>query len=53
MCCSCKCSWKLYCIVIFTLRNQTLPTVQMGIIDLPQKNKVKFLGMHLKAHKKN
>jgi hypothetical protein len=24
--------------ITFTLRNQTCPTVQMGIVDLPQKN---------------
>jgi hypothetical protein len=30
-----------------TLRNQTSPTVQMGNVDLPQKNEVKYLGMHL------
>jgi hypothetical protein len=30
-----------------TLRNQTCPTVQMGSGDLPQKNEVKSLGMHL------
>jgi hypothetical protein len=31
----------------YTLRNQTCPTVQMGNVDLPQKNEVKCLGMHL------
>jgi aspartate carbamoyltransferase regulatory subunit len=33
--------------ITFTLRNQTCPTVQMGSVDLPQKNEVKYLGMHL------
>jgi hypothetical protein len=33
--------------ITFTLRNQTFPTVQMGNVDLPQKNEVKYLGMHL------
>jgi hypothetical protein len=31
----------------FTLCNQTCPTVQMGNTDLPKKNEVKYLGMHL------
>jgi hypothetical protein len=31
----------------FTLRNQTCPTVQMGNVDLTQKNEVKYQGMHL------
>jgi hypothetical protein len=30
-----------------SLRNQTYPTVQMSPVDLPQKNEVKYLGMHL------
>jgi hypothetical protein len=33
--------------ITFTLRNQTCPTVQMDSVDLPQKNEVKYLGMHL------
>jgi hypothetical protein len=33
--------------ITFTLRNHTCPTVQMGSVDLPQKNEVKYLGMHL------
>jgi hypothetical protein len=33
--------------ITFTLRNQTCLTVQMGNVDLPQKNEVKYLGMHL------
>jgi hypothetical protein len=33
--------------IIFTLRNQTCPTVQLDNVDLPQKNKVKYPGMHL------
>jgi hypothetical protein len=33
--------------ITFILRNQTCPTVQMGNVDLPQKNEVKYLGMHL------
>jgi hypothetical protein len=33
--------------ITFTLRNQTCPTVQMGNINLPQRNEVKYLGMHL------
>jgi hypothetical protein len=31
----------------FTLSKQTCPTIQMGSVDLPQKNEVKYLGMHL------
>jgi hypothetical protein len=31
----------------FTLRNQNYPTVQMGNVDLPQKNEGKCLGMQL------
>jgi hypothetical protein len=33
--------------ITFTLRNQTCPTVQMGSVDLPQKNEEKYLVMHL------
>jgi metal-sulfur cluster biosynthetic enzyme len=33
--------------ITFTLCNQTCPTVQMGNVDLLQKNEVKYLGMHL------
>jgi hypothetical protein len=33
--------------ITFTLRNQTCPTVQMGNVALPQKNEVKYLGVHL------
>jgi hypothetical protein len=33
--------------ITFTLGNQTRLTVQMGNIDLPWKNEVKSLGMHL------
>jgi hypothetical protein len=33
--------------ITLTLGNQTCPTVQMGNVDLPQKNKVEYLGMHL------
>jgi hypothetical protein len=33
--------------ITFTLRNQTCPTVQMGSVDLSQKNKMQCLGMHL------
>jgi hypothetical protein len=33
--------------ITFTLCNETCPTVQMGSVDLPQKNEVKHLGMHL------
>jgi hypothetical protein len=33
--------------ITFTLHNQTCPTVQMGNVDLPQKNEVKYLGKHL------
>jgi hypothetical protein len=29
-----------------TLRNQTCPTVQMGSVDLPQRNELKYLSMH-------
>jgi hypothetical protein len=31
----------------FILRNQTCRKVQMGNVDLPQKNEAKCLGMHL------
>jgi hypothetical protein len=30
--------------ITFTLRNQTCPTVQMGSVELPQKNEVKIPG---------
>jgi hypothetical protein len=33
--------------ITFTLRDQTCPTVQKGNVDLPQKNEVKYLAMHL------
>jgi hypothetical protein len=33
--------------ITFTLRKQTCPTVQMGSVHLPQKNEVKYMGMHL------
>jgi hypothetical protein len=33
--------------IAVTLRNQTCPTVQMGNVDPPQKNEVKYLVMHL------
>jgi hypothetical protein len=33
--------------ITFTLRNQTCPTLQVGNVDLPQKNEVTYLGMHL------
>jgi hypothetical protein len=33
--------------ITFTLRNQTCPTVEMGSVDLSQKNKLKYLGMNL------
>jgi hypothetical protein len=33
--------------IIFILCNQTCRTVQMGNVDLTQKNEVKYLGMHL------
>jgi hypothetical protein len=33
--------------ITFNLRNQTCPTVQLGSVDLPQKNEVKYLVMHL------
>jgi hypothetical protein len=41
--------------IAFTLRNQTCPAVQMGNVDLPQKNKMKYLSKHFdtdtgKAH---
>jgi hypothetical protein len=32
--------------ITFTRRNQTCPRMQMGNVDLPQKNKVKYLRMH-------
>jgi hypothetical protein len=31
----------------FTIRNQTWTTMQMGNVNLPQKNEVKHLGMHI------
>jgi hypothetical protein len=31
----------------FILRNQTCPTVKICNVELPQKNEVKYLGMHL------
>jgi hypothetical protein len=33
--------------ITFILRNQIVSTVQMGNVDLSQKNKMKYLGMHL------
>jgi hypothetical protein len=33
--------------ITLTLRYQTCPTVQVGNFDLPQKNEVKYLDMHL------
>jgi hypothetical protein len=33
--------------ISFTMRNQTCPIVQMGDVALPQKNDVKYLGVHL------
>jgi hypothetical protein len=33
--------------IIFTLHNQTCPTVQMGNVNLSQKNEMENLGMHL------
>jgi hypothetical protein len=33
--------------ITFTLRNQTCPIVQMGNVDLPQRNEVKYLSMRL------
>jgi hypothetical protein len=33
--------------ITFTLHNQTCPTVHMGNVVLPQKNEVKYMGMHL------
>jgi hypothetical protein len=32
--------------ITFILRNKTCPTVEMDNVDLPQKNDVKYLGMH-------
>jgi hypothetical protein len=42
-----KINQSKYTHITFTLRNQTCSTVQMGSVDLPQKNEVKYLGMHL------
>jgi hypothetical protein len=45
--------WKIkvnqskYTHITLFLRNQTCPTVQMGNVAIPQKNEVKYLGMHL------
>jgi hypothetical protein len=36
-----------------TLRNQTCPTMQMDNVHLPQKNEVKYLGMHLDRRQEN
>jgi hypothetical protein len=36
--------------ITVTLRNQTCQRVQMGNVDLPQKNEVKYLGMHLSRY---
>jgi hypothetical protein len=33
--------------ITFTLSNQTCPTTKMGNIDLPQKNEMIYLVMHL------
>jgi hypothetical protein len=33
--------------ITYTLCKQTCRTVQMGNVDLPQKNEVKYLDMHL------
>jgi hypothetical protein len=33
--------------ISFTLRNDICPTVQIGTVDLPQKNNVKYLNMLL------
>jgi hypothetical protein len=33
--------------ITFTLRKQTCPTLQLCSVDQPQKNEVKYLGMHL------
>jgi hypothetical protein len=33
--------------ITFTVRKQTCPTVQMGNVNLPQNNGVKYLSMHL------
>jgi hypothetical protein len=33
--------------ITFILHKQTCPTVQVGNVDLPQKNEVKSLGMQL------
>jgi hypothetical protein len=33
--------------ITFTVSNQTCPTVQMDSVDLPQKNEVKYPGIHL------
>jgi hypothetical protein len=32
--------------ITFILHNQTCATVQMGSVDLLQRNEVKYLGMH-------
>jgi hypothetical protein len=31
----------------FILHNQTCPTLQMGNVDVPQRNKLKYLDIHL------
>jgi hypothetical protein len=36
-------------LITFNVRNKTCPTVQMGNVDLPQKNEVKYLCMHLNS----
>jgi hypothetical protein len=41
--------WKIkikkYTHITFTLLNQACPRVQMGNVDLPQKNELKYLGI--------
>jgi hypothetical protein len=33
--------------ITFTVHNRTCPTMQMGGVDLPQQNEMKYLGMQL------
>jgi hypothetical protein len=39
--------------ITLTLCNQTCPTVQMGSVDIPQRNEVKYLDMRLDRSEKD
>jgi hypothetical protein len=42
-----KINQKKFMHILSTIRNQTCLTVQVGNVDLPQRNEAKYLGMHL------